>query len=245
MKKRIITMALAALLVLSMSVTAYADYDAEAALEAEAVENETEETPVTGGIEDAEVIAEAEENPFTPAGTGTVVDYATDEDGKEFYTITTPSENIFYLIIDRQRSDGNVYFLNAVTEADLMALAEISETAEPEPVAETPAPVQTEEAEAEAEPEPEAEKSGGMGSILLVVLILLVGGGAGWYFKIYKPKKQRADTEDDFEYDEAESDLYDLDEADPYGDDLYGGDSDVEDNSPPWDVDDSIGDDEE
>lgn len=33
--------------------------------------------------------------PFTPDGTGTVVDNATDEDGKEFFTITTPSENVF------------------------------------------------------------------------------------------------------------------------------------------------------
>ena len=39
--------------------------------------------------------------PFTPDGTGTVVDNATDEDGKEFFTITTPSENVFYLVIDR------------------------------------------------------------------------------------------------------------------------------------------------
>ena len=29
---------------------------------------------------------------FTPDGTGTVVDNATDEDGKEFYTITTADE---------------------------------------------------------------------------------------------------------------------------------------------------------
>ena len=36
--------------------------------------------------------------------TGTVVDNATDEDGKEFFTITTPSENVFYLVIDRQRT---------------------------------------------------------------------------------------------------------------------------------------------
>ena len=67
--------------------------------------------------------------PFTPDGTGTVVDNVTDEDGKEFFTITTPSENVFYLVIDRQRTENNVYFLNAVTEKDLLALAE----ADPEP----------------------------------------------------------------------------------------------------------------
>ena len=49
-------------------------------------------------------------NPFTPNGTGTVVDNATDEDGKEFYTIQTADENVFYLVIDKQRGTENVYF---------------------------------------------------------------------------------------------------------------------------------------
>ena len=62
---------------------------------------------------------------FTPEGTGTVLDSATGEDGdKQFYTITTEAGNVFYLIIDGKRDDNNVYFLNGVTEADLMALAE-------------------------------------------------------------------------------------------------------------------------
>ena len=91
----------------------------------------------------AETEAQPEtQNPFSTDGTGTVVDKATDEEGKEFYTITTPDENIFYLVIDKQKTTDNVYFLNAVTEADLLPLAEKSEeeTAEPAP---------------EPEPEPE------------------------------------------------------------------------------------------
>lgn len=35
--------------------------------------------------------------PFTTDGTGTVVDNATDEDGKEFFTITTPPARIFFI----------------------------------------------------------------------------------------------------------------------------------------------------
>lgn len=62
--------------------------------------------------------------PFTPEGTGTVVDNATDEDGKEFYTIQTPDEHIFFLVIDKQRTSENVYFLDAVTEKDLLSLAQ-------------------------------------------------------------------------------------------------------------------------
>lgn len=85
-------------------------------------------------------VTKREANPFTPDGQATVVDNATDEDGKEFYTFTTPDENVFYLVIDRQRDSDNVYFLNAVTEEDLYALAEKAQdgngtegmTAEPE-----------------------------------------------------------------------------------------------------------------
>ena len=53
----------------------------------------------------AETEAEPEtQNPFTTDGTGTVVDNATDEDGKEFYTITTADESVFYLVIDKQKT---------------------------------------------------------------------------------------------------------------------------------------------
>lgn len=231
MKIRILTAALAALLLIPLStVTAYAGGGPEN--EEPIAEQVTEET--TGGID-----PEAEQNPFTPSGTGTVVNTATDEDGKEFYTIITPDENVFYLVIDRQRSVENVYFLNAVTETDLMSLAEISETAAMGPIVETPPPVET----AESEPDPQPEKSSGMGSILLVVLILLIGGGAGWYFKIYKPKQAGAAMGDD-EYAEDEAGLYDIDEADPYGGDSDDDpwpedDGEAGDDSPPWDEDDA------
>ena len=59
---------------------------------------------------------------------------------------------------------------------------------------------------------------------LTVEAVVVIGGGAGWYFKIYRPKKQRAaESETDYggEYDGAE----DYDETDP------------EDDGPPWDED--------
>ena len=61
-------------------------------------------------------------------------------------------------------------------------------------------------------------------ALLLALAVVVVGGGAGWYFKIYRPKKQRAaESEADYggEYDGAE----DYDETDP------------EDDGPPWDED--------
>lgn len=98
----------------------------------------TEETSPASASVDPETVGK-EPLPFTPEGQASVVDHATDGDGKEFYTFSTPEGNVFYLVIDRQRDSDNVYFLNAVTEADLMALAEggsvessISESAVPE-----------------------------------------------------------------------------------------------------------------
>ncbi|MGX8702210.1 CD1107 family mobile element protein [Caproiciproducens sp.] len=105
---------------------------------------------------------------FTPAGTGTVVNTATDEDGKEFYTITTPDKNVFYLVIDRQRNGDNVYFLNAVTETSAKSSS--------------------------------APQSNNMGMLVLVLAVVVIGGGAGYYFKIYRPKHQKAESEDDFDY---------------------------------------------
>ncbi len=167
------------------------------------------------GLEPAEPLP-TESNPFTPDGTGTVVDNATDQDGKEFFTITTAEEAVFYLVIDRQRETENVYFLNAVTVADLMALAESSgEPAAPEPPPEPePEPTTT------PEPEPVPEKKGGAGPLLLALAVVVIGGGAGWYFKIYRPKLQKAaEPEED------------------YGGDPYDGSEDY-DGEAPWDEDD-------
>ena len=166
------------------------------------------------GLEPAEPLP-TEPNPFTPDGTGTVVDNATDQDGKEFFTITTAEEAVFYLVIDRQRETENVYFLNAVTVADLMALAESSgEPAAPEP------PPEPEPEPTTPEPEPVPEKKGGAGPLLLALAVVVIGGGAGWYFKIYRPKLQKAaEPEED------------------YGGDPYDGPEDY-DGEAPWDEDD-------
>jgi hypothetical protein len=61
---------------------------------------------------------------LTPDGTGTVVDNIVTQNELEFFTVFTEAGNVFYLVIDRQGNTDNVYLLNAVTEADLMALAE-------------------------------------------------------------------------------------------------------------------------
>lgn len=159
---------------------------------------------------------------LTPDGQGSIMDNVTDGDGKEFFTFTTPSENTFYLVIDRQRDSENVYFLNAVTENDLMALAEkggdnsgTSAVPDPAPVCvckdkceagavNTACPVcvlsmsdcaGTAPAPAESQ-KPEQPKDNNTGTIVIVLLAMLAVGGAGWYFKIYKPKHDMSDAED-------------------------------------------------
>lgn len=165
-----------------------------------------------------------EEMPLTPNGQATVLDHATGEDGKEFFTITTADNNVFYLIVDRQREEENVYFLNAVTETDLLSLAQADE--QPELILEpeeeptcsctqkcevgdvnTLCPVCKENrkacvGEVAEEPEPEAKESNA-GLILFVVLTLAVGGAVGWYFKIYRPKQEFIE-DDDGEEEESE-----------------------------------------
>ena len=173
---------------------------------------------------------------------------------KQFITVQTSGGNTFYIVIDYDKptdEDGEqyqTYFLNMVDEADLLAaiqaaggeLPECSCTdkcavgaintdctvcavnmSECQGKAPEPAPV----AEPEPDPDPEQPKTTGNGGMLLLALaVVVVGGGAGWYFKIYRPKKQQAaESEADYgsEYDGAE----DYDETDP------------EDDGPPWDKD--------
>ena len=139
----------------------------------------------------------------TPDGTGTVVDNATDEDGKEFYTITTADESVFYLVIDKQKTSENVYFLNTVTTDDLLPLAEQGKEP-PKEVAPEPEPKPTEPVEEVPEPEPE-KKDSPLLSMLLIGAVVLAGGGIGYYFKIYKPKHEAPDLEDDYcEYEDGE-----------------------------------------
>lgn len=225
----------------------------------------------TGGTS-SQPVTERDPNPLTPDGQATVVDDATDEDGKEFYTIVTPAENTFYLVIDKQRDSDNVYFLNAVTESDLLALAEkddgtggTPEAAIPEPekcsckelcepgAVNTDCPVckldlsGCEGKAPEAPPadgEPEAQKSAkenNTGAVVLAVLVALAAGGAGYYFKVVKPKKELDDADDfediQFEDDPAADGADALPEPEDYEDD-YGPAAEDEDGDNPEDKED-------
>ena len=172
---------------------------------------------------------------------------------KQFITVQTAGGNTFYIVIDYDKpvdEDGEqyeTYFFSMVDEGDLLAAAEAAGVEQavcscPEKcvagAVNTDCPVcalnMTECAGVEPEPEPteteepapdedKPETGGNMGMLLLVLAVAVIGGGAGWYFKIYRPKhKKAAEPEED------------------YGDDLTDYD-DPEDDGPPWDEEDTDG----
>ena len=242
-KLRLLTGLLAVLLccaALVPAALAYADTpepaeSAEMILEREAPEDDTladdyseddaleDEAPVTGGVE-----------PLTPEGSLSIVDDIEGEAAgdKQFITVQTKAGNTFYIIVDRAADGENtVYFLNAVDEADLMALMEDGEPAACSCTTKcvagavnTACPVcavnMTECVGPEPEPEPTpepveepAEESVGINpAALLVVLLVLGGGGAFAYFKLVKGKKASTkcpDDLDDYDYGEDGGDVLD------------------------------------
>lgn len=148
---------------------------------------------------------------LTPDGTGTVVDDIVEQNGKEFFSITTAEGNVFYVIIDRYKDNENVYLLNAVTEDDLMALAEKSGDGNNESVIPTPTPTETPTptpSETEAPAEQPANSGGNTGMMIFLVIAVLAVGGAGYYIKIVRPKQQAVNDDDE---DEPEDEGYDED----------------------------------
>lgn len=159
-------------------------------------------------IEEIEAQTPASVTGETMQGNGTVVDYTT-SGSKAFYTIVDTEQNTFYLIIDMDKTQNNVYFLKDVNQSDLEGVA----TSVNEGVAPTPPPNLT---EPETEVEPEETNSGlGFG---LIVLLLAAIGVAAYYFLVMRKRHQNKDDnteddemeeyyDDDFEDEENEVDL--------------------------------------
>jgi hypothetical protein len=149
----------------------------------------TQETPTSSPTPEATEAAV----PLTPGSNLTVVDDLKNgqAEDKQFITVKTKAGNTFYLIIDRAGKENNVYFLNLVDEADLMALMEEDGSLEPlsgegaVPITPELEPETTPEPEPEVAPEPEK----GMNPVPVVMAILALLGSAGlWFFKLRKPK---------------------------------------------------------
>lgn len=186
---------------------------------------------------------------FTPDGNLTLIDdflqieAPTTEDSarieKQFITVQSKNGNTFYIVIDRNGDNENVYFLNLVDEADLMALLEDEngETAAPtcsctdkcaigaintscEICRSNMSECAGKETVIEAQPtepakEPVAEKKSANFLPVLVLLIAGVAGGAVYWFKFRKPKTKTSGNSDLEDYDFGEDDEeIELDDAD-------------------------------
>ena len=182
--------------------------------------------------------AEAEEN-------------ADSEQGKEFYTIQTASDKVFYLIIDRDGEEEMVYFLTEVTENDLLnTTSDNSETIPKNsaalesaiPTSDSALPnnngeqldtaeenadgcvTDTEETEStEAEPEEaQKEEANPMISYLLMGgLAVLVIGGA-YYFKVVRKKKEDFIEDEDEDDEDGDTEEYENeDETEESSDDAF------------------------
>ena len=208
---RVLTVLLAVLLCMAiLSFTAYAeggDYYAD-------------ELPVeTAEPTEAPAPPEPEVTPepaFTPEGNLSLIDDIPYQ-GKQFITVQSKSGNTFYIIIDRAADSENVYFLNEVDEADLLALTDEPESeSAPAPAVctckercyaghvDTACPVcavnmsectgkekkpVTTPAPQVTEPEPEPErKPRTVNPAIPLLLLLALGGGAAWYFLKVKGK---------------------------------------------------------
>ena len=167
------------------------------------------------------------------------------ETGKEFYTIQTASEKVFYLIIDRDREEEMVYFLTEVTENDLLNVtADNSETLPKNSAAlesaipvtegalpnnngeqemvEEPAEEPTEDGEEnteEPEPEPEKTEENPMATYIILGVVAAAAIGGGYYFKVVRKKKEEFLDEDDEEDEEYDDEEEEKDSEDDFFDD--------------------------
>ena len=180
------------------------------------------------------------DNSFTPTGNMTLIDdffqieaEATENSpqrDKQFITLESKSGNVFYLVIDRNGDQENVYFMNLVDEADLMALIEENENGTQAPVCSCTdkcavgaiktdceicrtnmsecvgkKPVVETEPTESIEDEPAEEPSVNFMPVL-ILLIAGAGGGAFYWFKIRKPKDKTAGNSDLDDYDFGQDD---------------------------------------
>lgn len=166
-----------------------------------------------------------ETTPLTPKGNLTMIDDITVEDSesKQFITLQSKNGNYFYLVIDRTSDKENVYFLNLVDEADLLALIENPPKEQKSPPTELEIPQQPVEEVEEVE-EPTTKKPNFTMLLILFLIIAFICGGIYYYFKKIKSKPNDTSTNfDDFEEDDDEY-IFEDDEN------IQDGDNDNENN---------------
>ena len=194
-------------------------------------------TAYAGGGEDiptndSGVIVETEPQPLTPDGNLSLIDDIEGEaaEDKQFIVVQSKNGNYFYIVIDRSGDTENVYFLNLVDEADLMALMENGGSAAAcsckdkceagavntacavckNNMTECMGKEKATEKTPEPDPTPDTtdspdkdggEKKSGSGLVVIVLLLLMAGGGALYWFKLRKKKPDTKGSVDLDDYD--------------------------------------------
>lgn len=160
---------------------------------------------------------------ISTSGNGHVVDNVDDTDSEklQFITVTAKDGSVFYVVIDKQNTNDNVYFLNTVDVGDLEALTDdyttqkVTATTTPAPSETTPTP------EPSAAKKQKQEKQPISGNVLILIIAAIAAAGISiYYVKVIIPKKKLEDADDledfDFEDDEeviSEDDIYSEDDT--------------------------------
>lgn len=168
LKKILMAMLTATMLVGSVSTTAFAqaNENAEQPETTQVVEEQPAEQPTT------------EETPFSTPGNGQLVDDKGNDSTKQFLTVQTKNGNTFYMVIDRAGSSENVYMMSLVDENDLAEFLDETKEAEKKEESAVVLPETTTIPEPETTTQPETEKKqesiGNKGWLYAALL----GGGA-------------------------------------------------------------------
>ena len=144
------------------------------------------------------------------------------ENSKEFYTIQTKTDKVFYLIIDRVGNKEMVYFLTEISENDLLNVTSDNREVLPQnsialesaiPIVDSKLSSEEKELENQEKETESMKNSNGakeIGAIkgtqkktyLIIGVLSVIGIGVGYYFKVVKKKKDKF-----MELDEEEEEL--------------------------------------
>ena len=201
---------LACAIVLFAAMPAYANVPQAAEEDTEPAEI-IEVTPAPTPTPDItyEPVPETSAQPFTIAGNADIIDDI-EEGSKEFYTVTTKNNNQFFIVVDKARASENVYMLARVNEDDVAEFIEgyTQPTPAPTPqvIIQQPTPAPTPQVIV-TEPEEKPNNTRTYALAGLGVLAFLAGA---YYFKVYKPKHEEDDYDDEgMEFDDGEEDTDD------------------------------------
>lgn len=212
------TLLMCSLLFMSLSNFAYAEENKSDTEKKENVTNNesTPEPPSGPDVQKEEVEEEVEiETPASVTGekfqgTGTVTDFST-TGSKAFYTITDKDHNVFYLIVDLDKTENNVYFLSDIkkSEIDGTAAGENTDNAKPN------IPNQNQVGAETTKPISEQPKEeGNSNTFLLVVLLIATIGVVAYYFLVIKKKKNQKVKNENENEEMMEDDYYEDDSFD-------------------------------